>query len=222
MDTAWTKKATGDGTIYIKPSSADPEKNWTVEEGSKGAALMNPDGETVDENFETPMDAASYVFDQENQAMKTRIESAEKLEDALHEQAKRVAELESEFDKRKRAAKAAKDDLDAAMTALYKLCLPGAEAPLFEQGEGNGEAWREKDIKLLLDHGLTDALLEKLVETGIRTMGQYSDASAQQGGLGIKGVGEAKADQINEAFIDWCAKNKAFWEDEEGEEEDTE
>ena len=69
-------------------------------------------------------------------------------------------------------------------------------------------AWRNVRIETL---GLKPSLAELLVEAGLDTIGKLEDqrADSHNGGLrAIKGVGQAKADAIEDAVLRWLSSNR--------------
>jgi len=71
------------------------------------------------------------------------------------------------------------------------------------------DAWRSRPTSEL---GLPPKLIEKLADNGIETIGALEDQRAAFKGLrGIKGIGEAKADAIEDAVLAWLSKNRDAW-----------
>lgn len=67
-------------------------------------------------------------------------------------------------------------------------------------------AWRSVPIEQL---GLASSLIEKFAEKDIHTIGQLEDLRASRDGLmGVKGIGRAKADKIEESIISWLTANR--------------
>ena len=75
----------------------------------------------------------------------------------------------------------------------------------------DANAWRKVPVTVLLDHGLTQAVVDLLIERGVDNMGQLEDARADTYNRGLrqfKGVGQGKADKIEDASINWLTKNR--------------
>lgn len=93
--------------------------------------------------------------------------------------------------------------------ALAESCTPSSAAASALTGDlanPNPNAWRSIPIEQL---GLKAALQAKLIDSGISTIGQLEDLRASHDGLkSIKGVGQAKADAIEEAVLNWLTKNR--------------
>lgn len=88
---------------------------------------------------------------------------------------------------------------------------PGATATTFTPPNQSPDAWRHVPIAVLVDCGLSQAVVDLLVERGVETMGQLEDARADayNGGLKqFKGVGQGKADKIEDASINWLTRNR--------------
>lgn len=72
------------------------------------------------------------------------------------------------------------------------------------------ESWREVDIDILVSHGLSESIAEKLEENGIATIGDLADLTREHGDRWrseLKGIGEAKAEKIDAAFSAFWAAN---------------
>jgi hypothetical protein len=68
------------------------------------------------------------------------------------------------------------------------------------------DAWRSRPTTEL---GLPPKLTEKLADNGIETIGKLEDQRGSFDGLrGIKGIGEAKADAIEDAVLAWLSRNR--------------
>lgn len=88
---------------------------------------------------------------------------------------------------------------------------PGAAATTFAPPNQSPDAWRHAPIAVLVDCGLSQAVVDLLVERGVETMGQLEDARADayNGGLKqFKGVGQGKADKIEDASINWLTRSR--------------
>ena len=69
-------------------------------------------------------------------------------------------------------------------------------------------AWRSESI---LSLNLKTTIADKLIEAGYNTIGKLEDLRADTfaGGLkSIKGIGQAKADAIEDAILNWLSKNR--------------
>lgn len=68
------------------------------------------------------------------------------------------------------------------------------------------DAWRDAALEVL---NLKPALHAKLLEHDVTTIGKLEDLRASFDGLkSIKGIGQGKADQIEDAVLDWLTKNR--------------
>ncbi len=80
------------------------------------------------------------------------------------------------------------------------------QAPASDPAPAAADAWRTRPTSEL---GLPPKLIEKLADNGIETIGALEDQRAAFKGLrGIKGIGEAKADAIEDAVLSWLSKNR--------------
>jgi hypothetical protein len=122
-------------------------------------------------------------------------------------------------------AKQSKKSWEAAAKSLSKLIAKSGEKyPLFDREEHGApstapesasEEWREVAIDILGNHGLSGAIIAKLIEVGIETIGHMADWTAGTGlylnanGTGrpltdLSGIGKAKAEKIEAAL-------ESFW-----------
>lgn len=67
-------------------------------------------------------------------------------------------------------------------------------------GDGDGGAWRGKDVAVLKPYGITDALLEKLYAADIRTMGDLADKTASNFDK-VKGIGATSREKLSDATV---------------------
>lgn len=152
-------------------------------------------------------------------------------------------EMEAEYETAKKAAKEAKDAYEVAVSGMRQLIhrraqglqevkrgqqtLPfGDDARPTDETPAPDEAWRAIDISALQDHGLPGGIVGKLVDAEIRTIGDLSNwHTPPPTGQGktltdIPGVGQAKADKIDEALAKfWEARNAATLTNSDAEDE---
>lgn len=119
----------------------------------------------------------------------------------------------------KRSKKREKDALEAYRDLVGRqqelpLCDPD---PLERQTDFLGDnktqsppwrdfgGWRHAPLGELK---LSSALHDKLVEHGIQTVGELEDLRGGRGLRSLKGVGQGKADRIEEAVIRWLSENR--------------
>ncbi len=76
-----------------------------------------------------------------------------------------------------------------------------------DAGQVNDD-WRRAGIEELQRHGIKAGMTDKLVEDGITTIGQLEDLRAGAGLKSIKGIGQGKADKIEEAVLAWLSANR--------------
>lgn len=141
---------------------------------------------------------------------------------------RKVEVLARVADDAKSAASAAKKVFEAADEALRALIhqgpdlqqrLPGMED---SEPEGNVE-WRDLPLSEL---GLANAIVETIVEQNepqLKTIGDLTDWVNEFGAFtGLGGIGPAKAEQIEEAFVAFWEKHPEYCEPEEPLEEESE
>ncbi len=113
-------------------------------------------------------------------------------------------------------AKAAKKRWEAAVEDLQSLIRKQDEhLPLFDGAEKpaetspDDESWRDVDLDILTEHGLSEAIVEKFEHFGLNTIGELADHTTKGGTLtDIDGIGPAKAEAIEKALQGfWAAWN---------------
>lgn len=146
-------------------------------------------------------------------------------DERLRELADEAEELESEWEQAKSLAKVKKEQLDACLKQLriaaqnrpslsagplFDEPTDASETPQVEEPAPVGEDyWKPVDIAEL---NLAEKLTEKLREQGINTLGELSVKVAEcghEGYRGLEGVGEKKAEQIEDAWQQWFAAHSA-------------
>jgi hypothetical protein len=148
--------------------------------------------------------------------------------------AKEIKADEIEVQQLKEEYTAARNSLKEKSARLTRMTFSGPERhPLFDakptaqanDGPKDGtdtpakptqeqdSAWRNVDIGTVLADPSFDKLVERLKENGIQTAGDFEDLRADQkrspNGAwhkSIQGIGQAKADRVENAFLDWIAK----------------
>ena len=124
--------------------------------------------------------------------------------------------VKRELDYRKEEVKELKADWEMKVAELASIIKEEPEhLPLFDGQKKQAEpvvndAWRSASInELALGVAITNALLE----SDITTIGRLEEVRAEGdiAGMGlrsIKGIGEAKAQKIEEAVLDWLTRNR--------------
>jgi hypothetical protein len=109
---------------------------------------------------------------------------------------------EREYLVRKEAASDAKKTWEAALTRLQRLCLATQEElPLFDRPADavvEPEPWRSHPVAEL---GLPDGIVTALEEAGLATVGAMADYTEDHQITDVLGIGQAKADKIDEALL---------------------
>jgi len=140
------------------------------------------------------------VDDEQAKAEAARTKLAE-----IRAQAQRTTERHAKYLEAKDAASAAKAQWESAAETLQDLCLESDEAlPLLDSVEA--EDWRGVRLDSL-EPSAKPAVLEKLKEAGIETVGQLADYTKEHDLLDIPGIGGASKAEI-EAALDpfWAAR----------------
>jgi hypothetical protein len=70
---------------------------------------------------------------------------------------------------------------------------------------GDPDAWRSTPVSALL---LPASTMAKFIEGGYTTIGQLEDLRAGAGLRSIKGIGQKKADAIEDAILNWLSKHR--------------
>lgn len=137
--------------------------------------------------------------------------------------------IEAEWLLRKESAKQAKECLDAAITRLRSACrrrqpteadravdamLAAGRSAQAPEAKAD-ESWRRINIGILDEHGLSNAIHDKLHEAGIATIGDLSDWFAthpepRQREPKVDGIGQAKAEKIEQALEKFWAANPQY------------
>jgi hypothetical protein len=136
--------------------------------------------------------------------------------DAIIEQAQEVQGLEEDWEAAKADAADAKKRYDAAVKKQRAFTLgvtPSTdvqeELPLTDSDEPVG-SWRDVPLtEVLLNNKVVDAI----AEVDVRTIGEFTKRVEECGLRGvtwwadINGIGQAKADNVDQEFIEWWEKN---------------
>lgn len=136
----------------------------------------------------------------------------------------RTAKLQTELFKAKSEQSSAKKAYEASVDELCKLIQRGPtlqrELPLGDPDDSASEeaeadettpadpdtSWRDVDVDQL---DIADHLVGKLRLAGIENVGQLEDARAEEGGLtSLDKIGQASADKIEEALLDFLAQTR--------------
>ena len=134
-----------------------------------------------------------------------------------------VAKLLMEWQQLKGDASEAKKDYDQTVSELTYLIARGPDKQNKLPFDDDCLAWMDRPIAGEL--GLTAKELEKLEAAGATTIGQLETIRGEDGGLmGVKGIGRATADKIEDQLIDWLSENRELItsEDKDGGEDETE
>ena len=120
------------------------------------------------------------------------------------------ADFDSAVSKLRRLAKAVKDDEERPLMPAFKAADAVADSTTETASDPDESSvtWRDAPIS---DLALPDALLDRLYDVGIETVGDLEDLRAEisQGkGKWPKGVGPAKVTQIEDAVLQWLAVNQ--------------
>jgi len=107
------------------------------------------------------------------------------------------------FDEAKAAADAAKKALEVAQLE-YNAAGEQEDPPLLEVCDTNPDGWKSAPIQELGKYGVSDSTIEDVLRigVGITTLGGFWEflEAHQQGVRAIKGVGEKKAEAIENAW----------------------
>lgn len=82
---------------------------------------------------------------------------------------------------------------------------PAAPGPA-PAASSNPEAWRGVSVIVLKEHGVSDALLEKLYAAGLRTLGELADKTGNDYDK-IKGIGATGREKISDATVAYFRKH---------------
>ena len=127
--------------------------------------------------------------------------------------------LEKQLKRAKKAEKDAAEELRDLVGRQLELPLAVAAPPDLQKSfidddpakevgagaEADPNAWRSA---LVTDLPLKPAILARLEESGIATIGELEDLRAGAGLRSLKGVGQAKTDAIEEAVVVWLSANR--------------
>src|SRR5262245_8616931 len=136
--------------------------------------------------------------------------------DAIRQKEQSVRELERLFLDAKRQAKSAKEDFEAADLQLRNLIADGLDPQtklpfLAERTQEDPDAWRSAPIEELV---LPPKLKEKLIASGIETIGQLEDFRAEVSearAVWPKGINTAKVTAIENAVLAWLSDHRDHW-----------
>ncbi len=152
-----------------------------------------------------------------------RTEAEQRHYEAICAAEKGVYDLEMVYMRAKSEAADAKKEFEAANASLRSLIRNGVgQLTLPGMGDELNEEWRELPMSEL---GISDAQVEKFIEAGIKTMGDFSTLTARSSGrwhTSVAGIGEATADKIDLAYIEFWGDHPEYGEKEEPEHGDGE
>ncbi len=143
-------------------------------------------------------------------------ESEQRHYEAICAAEKGVYDLEMVYMRAKSDAAATKKNFESASASLRSLIRNGVgQLTLPGMGDELNEEWRELPMSEL---GISDAQVEKFSEAGVKTMGDFSTLTARSSGrwhTSIAGIGEATADKIDLAFMQFWVDHPEYGEKEE-------
>lgn len=139
--------------------------------------------------------------------------------EAIKDAEKRVADRESEWESAKTEASDAKKRYDAAVLRLRDVITSQTqpELPFGDPEQQAPEPWRAVDIEEL---DIPNPVMIALGEVEIATIGQLADWTATKRLTDIKGIGIAKAEQIERAMENFWAAHPEYTKPEAHEEVD--
>lgn len=212
----YTADVDTNGTVAVAEPPAKPKKPRKKVAAVESVATETPATEVQTPVAESPVDPATVV----EPAPAPATPDVDAILVELRELERNVAAAEARWDAAKRAAKDAHEIFDARVSEL-RLAIQDlnndADRPLLKMAAATGDSstveeeatpardWRGASIDEL---GLPAKLAEKLVENSITTIGELEDLRAAPGLTSIKGVGQGKADVIEEAVLAWLSKNR--------------
>jgi len=106
----------------------------------------------------------------------------------------------------KEVLKDAKSKYDASVATLRDLCRANGESmPLFESAndDGDGDDWKDTTT---IELGLSDSVCALLAEANIETIGDIAEWTKRRQLTDIKGIGEQKANDIDNAIMNYWTK----------------
>ena len=154
------------------------------------------------------MTTAIEVFDPTTAANQHDLDRLHEIE----EQERRVQKAEDQWKGLQQQTKAAKEAFDYTVDKLRQLIRERDGAPLFNGNANetsiNHESWRDTEVDDLGEHGLTIPVVAALKEADLNTLGDIADYTASGKLLtDIKGIGNAKAEAIENCMTRWFAAN---------------
>jgi hypothetical protein len=141
----------------------------------------------------------------------------------IQEAEQQAFEAEEEFEDANAVAKMLKKRWESRVEVLRQLIRRGPDSqlplPFAEESEQEpDDAWKQVPIVDVLQ--LTDKQAEKLLDAGIKTVGDFELLRAGEGITSLKGIGRATADAWEENMLDWLAQNSRPTEDDDLEDDD--
>lgn len=163
------------------------------------------DGTIVDAGFQANEDQANGVAAPEPcepKISRLTVDERDKLR-ALRE---RQREAQRKVDDWKSELKSARVSLEAWTDAIsrYIDSLDQPQLPFGEKPAEAGEDWRSVSLADAIGAAVTISVLECLAEAQLRTVGELADFTCQSQLTDVAGIGQAKAEQIEQAL-------EAFW-----------
>lgn len=202
----------------------------TLQDSDRAADEQVLDGQVADGQVAGEQAADEQVVEDQSAVAEQSpaADASIKTESIKAEQLHRIAELreivkqkKQELDAAKEDAKTCRQDYERAWANLGQYIDEcNRELPLFDgdkksgdaadsadaaASDANDDAWRDASIDEL---GLPPKMTEKLREHNVETIGQLEDLRAGAGLNSVKGFGEAKITQIEDAVVGWLSKNR--------------
>lgn len=183
--------------------------------------------EAIDEKLDAQFDATEQPADpcQCDGEITVKVEGITPVEDKP-DAAKLLAEIEDaerdcanaelDWQQAKSAAKCAKDEYDdrvLRLRSLIRAARNDANRPLLnptpaeEQPASPDDAWQKTP---LADLGLSPKILEAMEVARVRTVGELADYTRQYMLTDIKGIGPAKAEEIEDALTKFWAEHPEY------------
>lgn len=143
----------------------------------------------------------------------------------IQEAEQQAFEAEEQYEGANTVAKMLKKRWESRVEVLRQLIRRGPDSqlplPFGEDGEAEPEdAWKAVPINDVLQ--LTDKQAEKLLDAGIRTVGDFELLRAGDGITSLKGIGQATADAWEDNMLDWLAVNSRPAADDQSEDSEPE
>lgn len=216
------------GVALMDPPAKTAKEELPYEVEGQGEAEAAKEGTLPTEEL-----AAQLPTEAEAEEQARKLEAVKELEVFRREMLVNICAKETEVDiakndwdlKKERAADAKKvfDGLVEQLLELIRKVKNPPSMPLFdgvsepqpaasENTQVDDMAWRAVPLSEALV-GLPESIIVSLNESNLQTMGELADWTAAYGGRNkltdIPGIGPAKAEKIEQALVDFWARQKA-------------